>query len=122
MLVDLPVNFRRRGVEMKLVIADDRNPMLAPDSKLVAVVAQGHRWFDEIRQGKAGSIAELAQRCGVDRTDVGRMIPFAFLAPDIVEAILNGRQPVEFTAARLRRVRDLPPSWIEQHCLLEFTQ
>ena len=120
--LNLPVSFRRRGVELKLVIANDRNPMLAPDPKLVAVAAQGHQWFDEIRQGKAGSIAELAQRCGVDRTDVGRMIPFAFLAPDIVEAILKGCHPVELTAARLRRVRDLPVSWAEQRHLLEFTR
>ena len=120
--LNLPVSFRRRGVEMKLVISDDRNPMLAPDSKLVAVAVQGHQWFDEIRQGKAGSIAELAQRCGVDRTDVGRMIPFAFLAPDIIEAILKGCHPVELTAARLRRVRDLPVSWAEQRHLLEFTR
>ncbi len=120
--LDFPVSFKRRGVEMKLVIADNRNPLLAPDPKLVAVVAQGRRWFAEIREGKSASIAELAQRCGVDRTDVGRMIPFAFLAPDIVEAILNGRQPVELTAARLRRVRDLPVSWVEQRRLLEFTR
>ena len=120
--LDFPVCFKRRGVEMKLVIADNRNPLLAPDPKLIAVVAQGRRWFAEIKQGKSDSIAELAQRCGVDRTDVGRMIPFAFLAPDIVEAILNGRQPVELTAARLRRVRDLPGSWVEQRRLLEFTR
>ncbi len=120
--LDFPVSFKRRGVEMKLVIADNRNPLLAPDPKLVAVVAQGRWWFAEIREGNSDSIAELAQRCGVDRTDVGRMIPFAFLAPDIVEAILNGRQPVELTAARLRRVRDLPVSWVEQRRLLEFTR
>ncbi len=120
--LDLPVSFKRRGVEMKLVTADDRNPLLAPDAKLIAVLAQGRRWFADIRQGKAGPIAELAQRCGVDRTDVGRMIPFAFLAPDIVEAIVDGRQPVELTAARLKRVRDLPASWVEQRRVLDFTR
>ena len=105
---------------MKLVTADDRNPFLAPNAKLIAVVAQGRQWFAEISEGKAGSIAELAQRCGVDRTDVGRMIPLAFLAPDIVEAILYGRQPVELTAARLKRFRNLPVSWVEQRRLLDF--
>ena len=120
--LDLPVSFKRRGVEMKLVTADDRNPLLAPDPKLIAVVAQGRQWFADIREGKSASIAELAQGCGVDRTDVGRMIPFAFLAPDIVEAILGGRQPVELTAARLKRVRDLPISWVEQRHLLDFTR
>ncbi len=85
-------------------------------------VFNARQWFADIREGTAGSIAELAQRCSVDRTDVGRMIPFAFLAPDIVEAILDGCQPVELTAARLRRVRDLPVSWVEQRRLLEFTR
>jgi site-specific DNA recombinase len=120
--IEVPVSFKRRGVEMKLVIADNRAQLLAPDPKLIAVVAQGRRWFADIREGKVGSIAELAQRCGIDRTDVGRTIPFAFLAPDIVEAILDGRQPVELTAARLKRVRDLPYSWDNQRRLLGFAR
>jgi hypothetical protein len=44
-------------------------------------------------------------------------LPLAFLAPDIVEAILKGRQPIELTAARLMRIRDLPLSWAEQPAL-----
>ena len=48
------------------------------------------------------------------------MIPLAFLAPDIVEAILEGRQPVELTAARLIRVCDLPALWAEQRQSLGF--
>ncbi len=120
--LDVPVSFKRRGVEMKLVITDNRLQLLAPDPKLIAVVAQGCQWFVDIREGKVGSIAELAMQCGVDRTDVGRTIPFAFLAPDIVEAIIEGRQPVELTAARLKRVRDLPNSWDDQRRLLGFAR
>ena len=48
------------------------------------------------------------------------MIPLAFLAPDIVEAIIEGRQPVELTAARLKRMRHLPASWAEQRRFLGF--
>ena len=107
---------------MKLVIVDNRAQLLAPDPKLIAVVAQGRQWFVNIRESKVGSIAELAMQCGVDRTDVGRMIPFTFLAPDIVEAIIEGRQPVELTAARLKRVRDLPISWDDQRRLLGFAR
>ena len=44
------------------------------------------------------------------------------LAPDIVEAIFDGRQPVELTVARLKRVRDLPVSWTEQRQVLGFTR
>jgi site-specific DNA recombinase len=103
-------------------LTDNRAQLLAPDPKMIAVVAQGLQWLAEIKEGNSSSIAELAQRCGVDRTDVGRTIPFAFLAPDIVEAILDGRQPVELTAARLKRVRDLPYSWDDQRCLLGFVR
>jgi len=76
-------------------------------------VAHGRRWFAEIRDTKVHSLAELAKRHKVDRTDIGRAISLSFLAPDIVEAFLEGRQPTELTAARLKRM-DLPVSWAEQ--------
>jgi hypothetical protein len=47
-----------------------------------------------------------------------RIILLGFLAPDIVEAILAGRQPVELTVSRLKRIGDLPVSWAEQRRLL----
>jgi len=120
--LDLPVSFRRRGVEMKLVITDDRVRSPKPDPKLIAIVAQGRGWFAEIRDAKTCSITKPAERYGVDRTDVGRAVSLGFLAPDIVEAILDGRQPTELTAARLKRVRDLPVSWEEQRQVLGFTR
>ena len=59
-------------------------------------------------------MGELVVRHGVDRGDVSRLIPLAFLAPDIVEAILEGHQPVEMTAVRPKRMADLPVSWAGQ--------
>jgi len=58
---------------------------------------------------------------GVDEGDVSRFLPLAFLAPDIVEAILRGEQPVSLTAEKLKRLRNLPKSWEEQRELLGFT-
>jgi len=53
--------------------------------------------------------------------DVSRFLPLAFLAPDIVEAILAGRKPVELTFEKLKRLRNMPKSWEEQRQLLGFT-
>ena len=92
-----------------------------PDPKLMAAVSSGCRWFAELEDGKARSVSELAQRHGVDRTSISRLIPLAFLAPDIVEAILEGRQPVELTVSRLKKIGDLPVSWQEQRKLLQLT-
>jgi DNA invertase Pin-like site-specific DNA recombinase len=120
--LDLEVQFKRRGAGMKLVIQDDRARRATPDPELIDTVAKGRRWFAEIRDGTARSVTELAASHDVDRTDVGRGISLAFLAPDIVEAIIAGRQPIELTAARLRRVRDLPVSWVEQSQILRFAR
>jgi hypothetical protein len=118
--LDIPVRLRRRGAELKLVVAGEHAGARNPDPTLVAAVAQGHRWFGELRGGSVRSIADLSRRHGVHQADVSRALPLAFLAPDIVQAILDGRQPVVLTAARLRRIR-LPHSWVEQRRVLGFT-
>jgi hypothetical protein len=66
------------------------------------------------------SVTDLAKLHGVDRCEAGRTLPLAFLAPDIVEAILDGRQPLELTATRLKRIGELPPNWSAQRALLGF--
>ncbi len=62
----------------------------------------------------------LARQYRVDRDDVGKALKLAFLAPDIVQAIIEGRQPVDLTAARLMRLSNLPASWEDQRRLLGF--
>ncbi|MFB3151018.1 MAG: recombinase family protein, partial [Alphaproteobacteria bacterium] len=121
-LIDLtvPVALRRRGVEAKLVVRAAQGEAAAPDRNLIALVAQARRWFDQLTGGEVGSIQEIARRDGIDASDVGRNIQLAFLAPDIVEAILAGRQPVELTARRLRRIGALPLEWDRQRRRLGF--
>ncbi len=118
--LDLPARFKRRGVDMKLVITDERERPPAPDPHLIAAVAQGRHWFAQIRGGAVRSVRDLAERHGVNQGDVSRILPLGLLAADIVEAILAGRQPIELTAKRLKRIRDLPVSWAEQRGVLGF--
>jgi hypothetical protein len=59
----------------------------------------------------------LAKRNGISRRYIRRLVDLAFLSPELVEAILQGRQPVELTMTRLVEF-DLPLDWIEQHKLL----
>jgi hypothetical protein len=56
----------------------------------------------------------------MDKGEVSRVLPLAFLAPDIAEAILDGRQPPELTASRLKRLRNLPLNWEQQRRYLGF--
>jgi site-specific DNA recombinase len=59
----------------------------------------------------------LARRDGITRRYIRRLLCLAFLSPELVEAILQGRQPIELTATRLSEL-DLPLDWTEQHRLL----
>jgi DNA invertase Pin-like site-specific DNA recombinase len=119
--IDLPVSFKRRGVETKLVIGGATHKAALPDRAMVTAVTSASRWFEELKRGTAECIKDVARQHRVDKGDVSRILPLAFLAPDIVEAILDGRQPVELTAYRLKRLRHLPHLWSEQRRLLGFT-
>jgi hypothetical protein len=63
---------------------------------------------------KVRSVRELARREGLDGRSVRRLIPLGFLAPPIVEAIAEGRQPPESTLEALTRRIDLPLLWSAQ--------
>jgi ParB-like chromosome segregation protein Spo0J len=84
---------------------------------LIKAIARGRAWFEELATGHARSLQELAKRDGISRRYIRRLVGLAFLSPQLVEAILQGRQPVELTATRLIEL-DLPLDWTEQHKLL----
>jgi ParB-like chromosome segregation protein Spo0J len=60
---------------------------------LVKALVRAHRWRRRIESGQAKSITDLAEQEGVTDAYACRLLPLACLAPDIVEAILDGRQP-----------------------------
>jgi site-specific DNA recombinase len=113
-----PMQLERRGVELRLIVGDHNRSVAVIDLALVKAVARAHRWFDELSTGKAGSLAAIAAREGLAVRYVGRLIRLAFLAPEIVVAIVEGRQPTTLTAEALTRRIELPLSWCAQRTAL----
>lgn len=60
---------------------------------LVKALVRAHRWRRQIESGRARSITDLAEQEGVATAYVCRLLPLTCLAPDTVEAVLDGRQP-----------------------------
>jgi len=114
----VPLQFRRRGVEMKLVITGNTDKPSQLDPALIKSVARAYLWFEALATGRAPSLQAIAEREGITEGYVRRLIPLAFLAPDIVETILDGEQPIDLTAARLTGGIELPHAWAEQQRLL----
>jgi site-specific DNA recombinase len=113
------VAFRQRGVETKLVLPDlaQKNHGSRCDPALIKAIVRGRAWFEELATGRARSLQELAKRDGITRRYIRRLLNLAFLSPQLVEAILQGRQPAELTATRLTEL-DLPLDWTERCRLL----
>jgi site-specific DNA recombinase len=116
----VPIQLRRRGVEAKLVMETARGRSSPPDLKLISLLANARRWIDDFAHGRAASIRDLARQNKRDASEVSRTLPLAFLAPDIVEAILEGRQPVDLTPHQLKRIQVLPRRWGVQRRRLGF--
>jgi hypothetical protein len=104
----------------KLVVRSPVADAKSPDQSLIGLIARAHHWLDDLATGKMPSVREIARRDRLDEGDVSRFLPLAFLAPDIVEAILAGKQPVEMTAEKLKRIGSLPYGWDDQRRLLDF--
>jgi site-specific DNA recombinase len=109
-----PMTIRRRGVEMRLVIEGNRVPAPRADAALLKAVARARQWSEDLLTGRAQSVAEIAERDGVADRYVRRLMRRAFLAPEIVEAIVAGKQPPQLTAEALAERIDLPVLWTAQ--------
>jgi len=75
----------------------------------------------EPASGEVASVRAIAQRENIYETEVSRILPLAFLAPRIIEAILDGRQAEELTVKSLKRLGPLPSDWEAQQKLLRIS-
>ena len=81
------------------------------DQTLIELLAQGQRWFEQLLRGEVASLRAIAQSAAKSERQVSQVIRAAFLAPDLVEALLQGRRPARLT---LRGVmKELPWDWNE---------
>ncbi len=117
--LNVPATLKRVGVEMKFVVpgAVGNN---TPDPSLVRLLARAHTLRDRLLAGGNVAISELARAEQLSKSYVTRFLRLTFLAPDMVTAILDGRQPVELTASKLMADTRLPIAWAEQRARLGF--
>ena len=120
--IDIPLRIKRRGVESKLVFENRQGEEAAQDEHLISLIARSKNWLERMARGDIELIATIAAQESMDPSDVGRDLQLAFLAPDIVDAIVAGNQPVELTANRLRLIGALPLDWNRQRELLGFAR
>ncbi|MFI5461681.1 MAG: hypothetical protein ACHRXM_40365 [Isosphaerales bacterium] len=112
----VPIAFRRRGGR-KAVTSPDGSSVFAPararvDSALVKALARGLRWRNLMEASLYATVEEIAAAEKVNASYIGRILRLTLLAPDIVEAILNGRQEPEITLGAV--MRPFSEEWTSQ--------
>src|SRR6202043_4049902 len=120
-ILSVPVRLRRAGREIRMVI-DGTDPFAAskPDARLIRLLIRRCRFNGALAQGEGIHFAALAQREGVGRSYLTRLVRLSYLAPDITQAILDGRQPSDLTAEKLLEHSRLPLAWHDQRIVLGF--
>jgi hypothetical protein len=113
--IRIPMRLRRRGGRKLIVTPEGAAlPRAKParDETLVRALMKAHRWRRRIESGGAKSITDLAEQEGVTVAFVCRLLPLTCLAPDIVEAIIDGRQRKGLRLAEM--LGNGPLGWEEQ--------
>lgn len=114
--LQVPFRIIRRGGRKEMVLPPGALQPRRTDSTLVRALGRAFRWKQMLDSGACLTIAEVAEREGIAMSYVSRLLQLTLLAPDIVEAILDGRQGPEVTLARL--LGPLPVEWEQQRNLL----
>jgi hypothetical protein len=112
--IRIPIRLQRRGGRKLIMTPEGAVPSPKPrrDETLIKALVRAHRWRRRIESGQAKSITDLAEQEGVTTAYVCRLLPLTCLAPSIVEAILDVRQPRGLRLAEM--LGNGPVAWEEQ--------
>jgi hypothetical protein len=112
--VRVPISIHRRGGRKLVLAPDGTNVTTGPvrrhiDNAMVKAIARAFRWREMLENGTHATIGEIAAAEKIDETYVGRVLRRTLLSPDIVEAIMKGRQPANLQLDGL--MQRFPVEW-----------
>ena len=112
-----PPSKRRREILLTDPVPAQSARLIRSETRatLVAAIARGRRWLDELTSDSAATAENIAEREGCSVRKINMTISLAFLAPDLVKAAIEGRLP---HGMGLVRLCDLPAEWFRQHHVL----
>ena len=115
--VEIPFIIRKRGGRKQIVTPDGASAWVSPrariDNTMIKAIARGFRWRKLLETGVYGTIEEIAAAEKINPSYVSRLLRMTLLAPEIVEAVLDGRQPADMTLALL--MQPFGVLWAEQN-------
>jgi site-specific DNA recombinase len=120
-ILSVPIELRHSRREIKMLIeGTDPFETAKPDARLIKLLIRARRFNATLVDSDGVPFTELVKRQGVSASYFTRLLRLSYLAPDITQAILDGRQPRILTADKLLAHSRLPLTWHEQRTVLGF--
>lgn len=111
------LTLKKRGIETRLIIGGRASH--EPDAKILGAIAKSRKWYAGLKSGNYKSISDIACREKMHRTDVGKLLPLAFLSPKLIGRFMSGDHPADMTLDTLKRkLSKLPSDWNAQTAYL----
>ena len=110
--IHVPFRIVKRGGRKEMLLPEGAPVQRRPDDALVKALARAFRWKRMLDSGEFATIAELAAREAIPSTYLARVLRLTLLAPELIEAILDGHQPRTLTLPTL--MKPFPIAWKEQ--------
>ena len=114
-----PAQLKRTGKEMKFVVHGDRDARTA-DPSLVRLIVRAHMLMRRLAENPGSTLEDVAAQENMGGPYAARLTRLNYLAPNIVAAILDGKQPVDLTANKLMADTRFPFDWRAQRAALGF--
>jgi len=114
--ITIPFRVAKRGGRKEVQLPPGTNNR-SPDYTLIKAVARAFRWRQIIENGDMGTIAELAEHEKISPSYLTRVMRLTLLAPDIIEAILDGNPP---SVGMTELLDPMTPVWAEQRVELGY--
>lgn len=120
--VRIPMKMKKRGGRKEITVPTSLDGVVEEscNNAFAIAIARAYCWLEMLESGKYRSMREIAEALGICVTYLPRLLRFTLLAPDIVEAILDGREPDGFSQNKL--VGAIPADWQEQREMWGFTE
>lgn len=112
MTIHVPFRVVKRGGRKEMQLPEGAAQPRRTDNTLVKALARAFRWKRMLESGEFSTIAELAEREGIAPSYMTRVLRLTLLAPDLVEAILDGKQGPLVTLVRV--MEPFPMEWTDQ--------
>ncbi|EQB06193.1 ParB N-terminal domain-containing protein [Sphingobium baderi] len=117
--LEVGINMVRTGRQTRIVIPPPATQSARPNPSLLKLVAQAFAARAEMDKG--GSFLEVAARLGCGREYLADLLRTSYLAPSIIKAILEGRQPPTLSRKQVMQTNRIPLDWLGQESMFGFS-